>query len=227
MSVDSTGGLSAVLNQPTQQAQLGSDSVSRDDFLRLLVAQLQNQDPLNPVENQEFVAELATFSSLEQQTAQTELLQQLVSSQQSNSSSQALSILGKDVAVAQNQFSFNPGDQVDFVFQAPRTGEALVQVTSDSGHVVYTDRVQVTQAGQIEYSFDGLNAQGQSLPPGVYSISFGGAISNSGEVTEYPAFMRGTVDGVTFVEGSPVLTVNNQPVPFSAVQAVMERGDDQ
>jgi flagellar basal-body rod modification protein FlgD len=56
----------------------GSQEVSSDQFLTLLIAQLQNQDPMNPIENQDFVAELATFSSLEQQQMQTGLLEQLI-----------------------------------------------------------------------------------------------------------------------------------------------------
>ena len=105
------------IERPVTQ-NLGNDYVSRDDFLKLLIAQLQHQDPLNPMENQEFVAELATFSSLEQQQAQTQLLQKILDSNQSSNTSQALALIGKDVVVADNNFQYQQGDDFEFVFQA-------------------------------------------------------------------------------------------------------------
>ncbi len=225
MSVNGMGNLEAMYAPQTQTQNLGSDQVKREDFLRLLVAQLQHQDPLNPVENQEFVAELATFSSLEQQTNQTKLLEQLVDADKSNYTSQALSMLGKDVVVAQNKFIHQPGQETEFVFQSPRAGEVMVQVTSESGNVVYTDTALAAQPGQNTYTFNGENGIGQSLPPGMYTITFGGSMDNQGNLSEYPAFLKGEVEGVSFMDGVPMLNVNNQPVPFTAVQAVMERGD--
>ncbi|RJP31762.1 MAG: flagellar hook assembly protein FlgD [Candidatus Omnitrophota bacterium] len=226
MSVDSTSGISSATNS-SRQTTAGSDAVSRDDFLRLLVAQLQNQDPLNPVENQDFVAQLATFSSLEQQTNQTALLQQLVDSMQSNSTSQALSTLGKDVTVAQNEFGFTAGNPVDFIFQTSGASDVVVQVTNQSGRVVYTEAMRVNAGGQHSYTFDGVDENGNTLPAGAYSIAFGGAIDNEGNVYELPSYMRGTVQSVSFDNGAPVLTVNNQLVYFSSVQAIMERSDQE
>ena len=216
--------LDALNAQQTPTKTLGSDSVSRDDFLRLLIAQLKNQDPMNPVENQEFVAQLATFSSLEQQTNQTQLLQKLVDSSNLSNASEAMSMIGKDVVVKENRFYFQPGDKQEFIYDAPQAGNAVVQVATDTGQVVFTDVVSADSPGQHSYQFTGTNAQGQSLPPGIYTITVGATTDEKGNQTSYSTYLRGPVDGVTFINGQPALTVNGQPIPLSSVQSVFERG---
>jgi len=207
----------------TTLTSTSTDNVNKEDFLRLLIAQLQHQDPLNPIENQEFVAELATFSSLEQQQSQTKLLEQIVAGQQSNATSQALSLIGKEATVVGNQFTFQPGEAVHFVFQAPQAGAIPLQVTDASGRIVYNDVVTATATGEVEYDFDGKNAKGQTLTPGNYQISIGSTVDAEGNQSEIPVFIRDVVDGVTFLDGIPILLLNGQATPLSDVQGVYER----
>ncbi|MGI6454267.1 MAG: flagellar hook assembly protein FlgD [bacterium] len=207
----------------TQLSSAINNDVSRDDFLRLLVAQLQHQDPLNPVENQEFVAELATFSSLEQQTAQTQLLQQLIDSQNSGYVSQAISLIGKDVSVATDRFIFTPEEEIQFDFQASQAGNQLVQITTDSGQVVMTDVAVAAAPGQATYTFDGILPDGSQLPSGIYNIKIGGSLEDSGRDNALPVFMRGDVEGVNFKDGVPILVVNGQPVEMAQVGAVFQK----
>lgn len=207
----------------TTLTSTSTDNVNKEDFLRLLIAQLQNQDPLNPIENQEFVAELATFSSLEQQQSQTKLLEQIVAGQQSNATSQALSLIGKEATVIGNQFTFQPGEPVHFVFQAPQAGAIPVQVTDASGRIVYNDVITATAAGEVAYDFDGQNAKGQTLTAGTYQISIGSTVDAEGNEREIPVYIRDVVDGVTFLDGIPILLLNGQATPLSDVQGVYER----
>lgn len=204
-------------------AKSGDDIVSRDDFLRLLVAQLQHQDPMNPMQNQEFVAELATFSNLEQSTNQTRLLEQLLQMQQLNFGSQALTLIGKEASIAQNTVYFQPGEQIDFMFQTPSAGNFGVQAINESGQVVFSEIVSVSTAGEHPYVFSGINALGQELPPGVYTINIGASTDSEGGQFTLPTYLRGVVDGVNFIDGSPVLMVNGQPASMENVKAVYER----
>lgn len=204
---------------PKITSDLASD-VNRDDFLTLLVAQLQHQDPMNPMENQEFVSELAVFSELEQSTNQTKLLEELVNNQNGNSTTQALSLIGKTASVQTDSVNYAPGDEMEFVFQAPSSGSYPVQVVSESGRVVFADTVTVTSGGQHSYMFDGVDASGATLPPGEYQVQIGGYTAADGSTQALPSFMRGTVEGVNFVDGQPVLMVNGQPTPMSNVFAV-------
>ncbi len=223
MVTNAISGLEALSKPSTPASVIGSDDVNREDFLKLLIAQLQHQDPLNPVENQEFVAELATFSSLEQQQMQTGLLQQMIDNQNTSDTAQALSLIGKDATVDSDTFFFQEGKQTQFVFNSPGAGNFPVTITNSTGRVVMQDNVAAYGPGQVSYMFDGRNAQGQSIPPGEYSISIGATMDASGEQTRFPTFMRGEVEGVTFLDGAPILVVNGQAVPMSAVQGVYEK----
>ncbi|MEW6238341.1 MAG: flagellar hook assembly protein FlgD [Candidatus Omnitrophota bacterium] len=195
--------------------KLGSDIVNREDFLKLLVAQLQNQDPLNPMENQEFVAELATFSSLEQLTNHTDLLQELVDGQSSNSTTQALSLIGKTVTMAESDFQFEKGNDVNFEIAVDRAGTVAVKVTNEAGETVYTDTVTAAEAGRYSYTLDG----SASLASGSYTIA-AGIPAEDGTVSELPIVRLGAVEGVTFQDGSPLLIVDGQPISLASVETI-------
>lgn len=197
-----------------------NNAVSRDDFLTLLVAQLQNQDPMNPTENQEFVAELATFSSLEQQEQQTDLLQSLLAAQNGSLNAQALSMIGKDVMSEVESFTFSQGQPVDFTFLA-NAGKAIVKVMTPSGRVVAANSMDLAESGKQEFTFLGINESGQQIASGQYTISVESEVDSSGNAADYPVFLRGTVNGVTFENGAPVLEVNGQRVDMAQVLSVL------
>ena len=199
---------------------IGSDIVNREDFLTLLVAQLQHQDPLNPMENQEFVSELAVFSELEQSTNQTRLLEKLVESQAGDTTSQALSLIGKEAAVQSDFVYHTPGNELEFVFEAPGAGTYTVEAITETGRVVFTDLVSVGSAGRHDYTFDGINAGGEQLAGGVYHVQIGASTDTDGTTTALPSYLRGEVEGVNFVDGTPVLMINGQPVEMGNVFAV-------
>ncbi len=225
MATDAISGLGNTYTTAVSGTDLTSEEVTREDFLTLLIAQIQNQDPLNPMENQEFVAELATFSSLEQQTNQTELLEQILAAQNGTSTSQALSLIGQDVVAAVDTFNYQSGDTPTFLFQATSTGEAVVNITSSSGTVVRTETLQINNTGNHVYEFDGLGEYGNELAPGEYTISIGSPINEDGETEDYDVYLTGQVSEVQFQEGLPVLMVGNQTVYLSDVKSVRYRDE--
>lgn len=196
-----------------------NDNVNQEQFLKLLIAQLQNQDPLNPIENQEFVAELATFSSLEQQQKQTDLLSQLVNANQSTSTSQALALIGTDVVTSDTGFRYEYGDEIEFDFLATQTGTATVYLTSASGSTEAVDTIEINSRGQHTYVFK----PGENITEGNYTLSIVSSVDSSGNQNQYETFMRGGVEGVTFSNGEAMLTVNGRAVPMNSVQAIFER----
>jgi len=212
-------------NDSTQTTSSTENTLGKYTFMRLLLAQLQNQDPLNPMENQEFVAELATFSSLEQQTNQTELLKKILAAQDGTSTSQALSLIGQDVVAAVNTFNYRSGDTPTFLFQATSTGDAVVKITSSSGTVVRTETLHINDTGNHIYEFDGLGEYGNELAPGEYTISIGSPINSSGDTLNYDVYLTGQVSEVQFQEGVPVLLVGNQTVYLSDVKSVRHRDE--
>ena len=225
MSTDAVSGLGSTYTTATSGVNFSSEEVTREDFLTLLIAQIQNQDPLNPMENQEFVAELATFSSLEQQTNQTELLKKILAAQDGTSTSQALSLIGQDVVAAVDTFNYRSGDTPTFLFQATSTGDAVVKITSSSGTVVRTETLHINDTGNHIYEFDGLGEYGNKLAPGEYTISIGSPINSSGDTLNYDVYLTGQVSEVQFQEGVPVLLVGNQTVYLSDVKSVRHRDE--
>ncbi|MBI1387902.1 MAG: hypothetical protein GC154_05595 [bacterium] len=208
----------------TFSSQLGADYVNQQDFLQLLVAQLKNQDPLNPMENQEFVSELAVFSQLEQSTNQTKLLETIANNDSSTATTQALSLIGKEAAVQTGSVNFTPGQELSFVFQAPSAGTYTVQALTESGRVAFTDQIYVDSAGQHTYSFDGTNGKGGDLGAGSYQVQIGSGSNSDGQLNQLPMYLRGEVEGVNFVDGAPVLLINGQSVEMSNVGAVFSPG---
>lgn len=99
-TVDSTYLLS---NYQNQAKQTGSSTLGKDDFLKILMTQLQNQDPLNPMQDKDFVAQMATFSSLEQMTNLNSSMDSFIKSVEQNQFMQASSMIGKTVTYADDQ----------------------------------------------------------------------------------------------------------------------------
>lgn len=230
MSVTGATQTTGTQNTQTTQSSLGnfgSSVVKQEDFFKLLIAQLKNQDPMNPVENQQFVAELAQFSALEQQSNQTKILEQMLNQQQGDAATQALSLIGKEVSTENTSVQYQTGDQIRYLFHTDGSDNVMVQVTSASGKVVATDTVSVSGAGQHEYLFEGKDNDGQLLSPGEYTVSFGSSVSSDGSQTEYPSYMMGMVDGVNFIDGDPVLMVNGQSIKMASVMAVYQTPADQ
>jgi flagellar basal-body rod modification protein FlgD len=99
-TIDSTNLLS---NYQNQTKSTGSSSLGKDDFLKILMTQLQNQDPLNPMQDQDFISQMATFSSLEQMTNLNTSMDNFVKSAAQNQFMQASSMIGKTVTYLDNQ----------------------------------------------------------------------------------------------------------------------------
>ncbi|WP_066053276.1 flagellar hook assembly protein FlgD [Robertmurraya korlensis] len=85
-------------NYQTSQRKTGSDSLGKDDFLKILMTQLQNQDPLNPMQDKDFIAQMATFTSLEQMTNMNKSIESLVSAQEQNQLISYSQFIGKEVS---------------------------------------------------------------------------------------------------------------------------------
>lgn len=185
-------------------------ALDKDAFLKLLVAQLQHQDPLKPMEGTEFVTQLAQFTAVEQGAAQTAKLD-LISMQMSGlASNEAASLVGKQVTIrGQGGLTF------DGVLSPQGSGsltaaakEVKVDVLDANGTVVDTINLGSKPAGAINFTWDGKNAQGNTLPAGQYTTKIsakdadGNAVAVSEEVT-------GTVVMVTYENGYPEVVLDN------------------
>lgn len=195
------------LGDAISNASGGSD-LGKEEFLQLLVTQFQYQDPLNPMEDKEFIAQLAQFSSLEQSMQLNQNMENLLSLQQQQTVIGASNYIGKTVSARGYGVSWEPnstgtGGKASTVDWA--TGEDAATVTvnilDSSGSLVNTYDLGSTTAGSINnFKWDGKNAMGGFVTKGVYTVSFV-AKTASGSATFVDTQVSGVVTGVSNYNG--------------------------
>jgi flagellar basal-body rod modification protein FlgD len=208
-------------NSATGAASIASNFTS---FLQLLTTQLQNQDPLSPLDTNQFTEELVSFSSVEQQINMNSNLSTLISLQQTAQSTDALNFLGTTVTVNGNSAllaSGQPNPTWNYAVSKPST--VTINVASATGQVVYST-TQAVNAGNQTFSWNGTNSAGQSLPAGNYTVSIT-ATGASGNSTTIQPQVQGVVTGVDISQSPPTLTVNGQAyTPSQVIQVVRSGG---
>jgi len=208
-SVTSAG--SQIQNDVTSALQ---NSLGKDDFLKLLITQMRNQDPLSPMQNQEFIAQLAQFSSLEQMQNINEKLDASTSSDllmaQSISNAMVTNLIGKEVRLQTDQIQLADNGQVEFGIQAEKAAaSAQVSIYNSSGNLVYYEDLGAVDAGEISFTWDGKNTQGNQAKSGTYSVKVQ-LINGDEEKTTATTFLDGEVTAIKYNSGGASLLVNGQ-----------------
>jgi len=192
-------------------------AMGKDDFLKLLVAQLKNQDPLAPQDNTQFVAQLAQFSSLEAAMGTNSRLDSITSQNQGMANTEVVALVGKTATVKGSLVTASgSGTAVPVSFTLnSATDSTNVSIQNASGKVIRTIPVGAHNAGLVKVNWDGRDDQGNVMAAGTYAVSVqaktkdGSAVSVAQETT-------GLVKSVAFDKGYPVLTLaNGMQVPVS------------
>ncbi len=190
-------------------------SLGKDDFLKLLVSQMQNQDPLNPSDPTQFTAELAQFSSLEQLTNINGSLSNMASSQQMS----PLSMIGKEVVASGNTFHFD-SQSVDLGYQLDSSADQVQLLVQDGmGRTVATIPGKDLTAGQHFLTWDGKDSNGNVVPPGDYSLMVG-ATQGKDTSVDATALIKGVVNGVDFDSSGSTLETSVGTVKTTDVKSV-------
>ena len=162
---------STAANQTTAATDGKKEALGQEDFLTLLVAQLQNQDPLNPSDPTEFTAQLANYSQLEQLFNLNDSMDKLAESQDNSERVSALSMIGKEVLVEGSTFTLDDGPvEVGYKVDG-QVEEILIRVQDSNGIQVATMQPSELDPGNHFITWDGLDSNGESLPPGKYQLS--------------------------------------------------------
>jgi flagellar basal-body rod modification protein FlgD len=187
-------------------------------FLTLLTTQLQNQDPLSPMDTNQFTQQLVSFSQVEQQINTNSNLQQLIQLQGAGESIAALPLVGQNIEYNSATAPLSNG-QANFVYDLPSasTSTALTVVDSN-GRVVYTQPGE-TDAGSHAFSWNGKTNAGVQLPDGNYTLKIQAADANGSAVTPSIASI-GSVQAVGVENGTATFTVNGMSVPMSELVTV-------
>ena len=186
-------------------------------FLKMLMTQLQNQDPSNPMNTDQFTTELVQFSSVEQQIQTNTSLSQLISLGQASQMLQTSSILGHSVTATSNQLALQGGNAA-LNFTAATPGPVTIQVSNANGQVVAQSKVTAT-AGTNAWSWNGQSASGTQLPDGAYGVTVTQA-GSGGASAALPFTITGTVTGAQSANGTMQIDLGTLQLPMSSVTAV-------
>ncbi|MBI4526333.1 MAG: hypothetical protein HY695_21245 [Deltaproteobacteria bacterium] len=194
--------------------------VTKEAFLKLLITQLQNQDPLNPMENYEFTAQLATFNILDQLIAMNGRLDSMQSQQAAASQIGAVSLIGKEVIVDGNRVIPREAGSTPVYFRLEsNAARGTVQIKDSSGALMRSVEFGSQSAGEQKVLWDGKDNLGRSVPPGVYTYEIN-ALDSRGNQIRAKTETRGIVSSVNVAGNHPTINIGSLEVPLSDIMSV-------
>ncbi|MEE8320249.1 MAG: flagellar hook assembly protein FlgD [Gammaproteobacteria bacterium] len=183
--------------------------LGQDEFLKLMITQIQHQDPLSPMESGEFLSQLAQFGTVNGITELQSSFSTLANSLQSNQALQASTMVGRNVLASGNIAVLDDSGSVNgAVDLSAATGSLMLKVTDSAGQVVRTMNLGTQGAGLIHFNWDGLDNDGEVMPAGNYVINSETVVDK--ETVAQSIFISAKVESVTLnQDGSgPLLNLN-------------------
>jgi flagellar basal-body rod modification protein FlgD len=219
MMIDSTNSLArpqAVDHVTADQ----SSGVSRDAFMKLLVTQLQNQDPLDPMDSRQMVSQLTELTSVEQLLTIDHRLQALEVATAGLANTEVASLVGKTVTADSSALRLEGDGTVTSVYSlGGRADEVTIEIKDAEGNVVRTLSPGAQQSGMHEVTWDGLMEDGTRAPAGRYRMEIKAKDVDGHEVAATTE-VSGRVDGITYENGYPELLIGRARVLLGDVQAI-------
>jgi flagellar basal-body rod modification protein FlgD len=194
--------------------------LNKDDFMKLFVAQLKNQDPLAPQDSSAMVAQLAQITQVEQSYNTNTNLKNLLEAANSSSSMSAVSFIGKTITAQGSQVNLSPGGQPQLNFNLASAAKLVqVAIQDSNGHTVRTVNMGSTPPGEGTLVWDGKDNNNSAVPAGLYSFSVAGLAPDGSSFSGTP-LIKAVVDGVKLDQGTTVLTAGGIEVPLVSVMTV-------
>jgi flagellar basal-body rod modification protein FlgD len=216
--------LSALGGNPIDsEKSVGAISKLSDNFgtfLTLLITQLRNQDPLDPMDSSEFTSQLVQFSTVEQAIATNKNLEKLIGLSTADQLNSAVNFIGHDVKARGSTTVLKDG-KAEWEFQNDQLMESVtILVFDENDKIVYVTDAPVG-LGIHEVVWDGKDNSGALLPDGNYSLTVS-AVGTDGEALSPTIFVFGRVTGVQTADGESMLTVNGNLIPLNEVLSILE-----
>ncbi|MCB9982321.1 MAG: flagellar hook capping family protein [Rhodospirillales bacterium] len=214
--------VNTALNQQAK-TQVASDKLAEDfsQFLTLLTVQLQNQDPLSPMDTTEFTNQLVAFTGVEQQINTNQKLDSLVSLQLGNVMGSALGYVGMNASYVSSEFYTDGEGQTTINYALNGVAvDATLRIENESGDLVYEGPAE-TSAGSHEFIWDGLDQFGHSVPEGTYNVRID-ALNNNDEAVGSTVVVEGRVRGVETQNGLVFLLIGERAVSISNILNVSQ-----
>ena len=206
----------------TQETNKERNKLGQTEFLDLMVAQLKNQDPFKPLENGDFIAQMAQFSAVSGLDKLQNSFDTLANSLQSNQALQASTLVGRSVLVPSSQAVLSPQGNVQGILDLQQSTPKLsVSILNGNGELVKSMELGGHSAGEVSFGWDGTNNAGEKVPYGNYQI----VAEAQGPDNRFSVstLVNASVESVTIGNGGQQLTLNLKdmgPVSFSQVREI-------
>jgi len=188
------------------------------EFLQLLTTQLQNQDPLSPMDTNQFTQQLVEFAQVEQQMKSNDSLSTLVTLQQSAQTTQALALVGATVVVNGSTAQLTNG-QASWTVNATKPATATVTIADSTGRNAFTGTYTVNSGAQT-FAWDGRGNDGTLWPDGTYTLTATGTDA-SGQSTAISTQIQAVVNSVDLTQSPPLLSINGQNYTINQLQQIV------
>lgn len=211
-----------------QQNLFGNNSaiLGKDDFLKILVAQLSNQDPTSPMEADQFAVQLAQFSSVEQLQNISATLDDSINTNlllnQAINNTMATTLIGKEVLAYGNSANLSEGKPTELHYKLAGAAESVeIQIRDEAGNVVRTVKLDNQLEGSQSFTWDGETNQGETAPPGKYTFSVK-ATNADGQAVGVDTYVSGIINGIRYEDGSAILRVGDHEISLAEVIEINE-----
>ena len=189
-------------------------------FLQLLTTQLENQDPLSPLDTNQFTQQLVEFAGVQQQINTNDSLSTLVSLQQTAQSSQALQFVGKTAVVKGNTATLT-NSETTWELNIPTASNVTVSIANSSGQTVYTNTFAANAGNNQVFNWNGLGTDGTQNPDGSYTLTAVAKDSNGNNVATTTS-VAGVVSSVDLTQSPPLLSIGGQTFTVNQVESILD-----
>jgi flagellar basal-body rod modification protein FlgD len=189
-------------------------------FLQLLTTQLQNQNPLSPLDTNQFTQQLVEFAGVQQQINTNDSLATLVSLQQTAQSSQALQFVGK-TAVVKGSTAALSSSQAEWELNIPSASTVNITIANSTGATVYTNSFEVAAGNNQAFGWNGLGTDGTQQPDGNYTLT-ATAKDSAGNTVGIATSVAGVVSSVDLTQSPPLLSIGGQTFTVNQVESIID-----
>jgi flagellar basal-body rod modification protein FlgD len=217
--VSGTTQLPASSSNQASSSSSGTLAGNFQTFLTLLTTQLQNQNPLDPLDTNQFTQQLVQFAGVEQQLKTNDQLTSLVSLQQTTQATQALDFVGKN-AVVDGSTAPMTNKVATWQLSIPTASTLTVNIASSTGQNVFSGSYGVNAGDNQVFSWNGLGNDGTQWPDGKYTLTATGADASGNPVT-VSTQIQGQVNSVDLTQSPPLLSIGGQTYTISQIKRIV------
>jgi len=225
MPIDGVNNTNNIFTNATSNDAEQKNALDKDAFLKLLVAEIQNQNPLEPMDNQKFVDQMTQFTTMEQMTNMSESFQDFIEASMATTKLQASAVVGKYAVIEGNEIKFQDNMAEGIVFNVEEPGDVIIRIKNKNGDTVREEQLGYKEAGIHGYKWDGRNDSGTTQVEGTYNYELV-TIDEAGKEKTFGGVDGGTVEAVQFIDNSIYVIVNGQKYNFEDIIEISEIPED-